>query len=94
MPAFPLRRSTHQDGNLSDNKGSLFVGIASMMLAFCSLILCARFAGRRVTKNVVGADDYLVVIAHVRANLSIPSLTSTQNDIKDLAYTKFYRFCS
>lgn len=92
MPAFPLRRSTPQDGNPSDNKGSLFVGIASMILALCSLILCARFVGRRVTKNVVGADDYLVVIAHVRGNLSILSLISTQNDIKDLAYTNSIGF--
>lgn len=85
MPAFPFRRSTPQDGNPSDNKGSLFVGIASMMLALCSLVLCGRFYGRRVNKNVVGADDYLVIIAHVRRNLSIPSLIPTQNDIKDVA---------
>ncbi len=72
MPAFPLRRSTPQDGNPSDSKRALFVGIASMILALCSLVLCARFVGRRVTKNVVGADDYLVIIAHVRGNFSIP----------------------
>lgn len=80
MPAFPLRRSTPQDGNSGGNKGSLFVGIASMILALCSLVLYARLVGRRVTKNVVGADDYLVMIAHVRGNSSIPSLISTQND--------------
>lgn len=79
MPAFPLRRSIPQDGNPSDNKGSLFVGIASMILALCSLVLCARFVGRRVTKNVVGADDYLVIIAHVSGNFSIPSLKPDLN---------------
>lgn len=79
MPAFPLRRSTPQDGNPGDNKASLFVGIASMILALCSLVLCARFVGRRVTKNVVGADDYLVIIAHVRGNFSIPSLKPDLN---------------
>lgn len=94
MPAFPLRRDTSQDGNPSDNKESLFVGIASMILALCSLVLCARLVGRRVNQNVVGADDYLVIIAQVKGNLSIPSLISIQNDIKDLAYTKIYRFCS
>lgn len=72
MPAFSLRRSAPQDGNRSGIKGSLFVGIASMILALCSLILCARIVGRRVTKNMIGADDYLVIIAHVRQNSSIP----------------------
>lgn len=66
MPAFSFRRSTTQDGNPNYNKGSLFVGIGTMMLALCSLVLCARFVGRRITKNVIGADDYLVTVAHVR----------------------------
>lgn len=82
MPAFPLRRSPPQNGNLGDSKGSLFIGIASMILALCSLVLCARFVGRRVTKNVVGADDYLVIIAHVSQNFSILQPDLNQNDIK------------
>ena len=76
MPTFSFRRSATQDGNSSYDKGPLLIGIATMMLALCSLILCARFVGRRITKNVVGADDYLVVVAHVRGNLSIPNLVS------------------
>lgn len=47
------------------------------MLALCSLVLCARFVGRRITKNVVGADDYLVMLAHVSGVLSVTNLIST-----------------
>lgn len=94
MPAFSLRRSTTQDGNSNDNKGPLFVGIGTMILALCSLVLCGRFVGRRITKNVVGADDYLAMVAHVRESFSIPNLISIHNDIKDVAYINIYRFCS
>lgn len=73
MSAFSFRRSTTQDGNPRDSQGSLFLGIGTMMLALCSLVLCARLVGRRITKNVVGADDYMVMVAHVRG--SFPFLT-------------------
>lgn len=73
MPAFSLRRSTTHDGNANDNKGSLFVGIGIMILAMCSLVLCARFVGRRITKNVVGADDYLALVAYVRESFPFPT---------------------
>lgn len=73
MLAFSLRRSTTQDGNSNGNKGPLFVGIGAMILALCSLVLCARFVGRRITKNVVGADDYLAMVAYVRESFPFPT---------------------
>lgn len=57
-----IRERDHDD----QDRGPLLVAVACMMITLCTAAVISRVLARQKTKMKLGADDYLVFLAHVR----------------------------
>ena len=65
-----LEELQHELQHIHENRGSIVIGVASMLLVLCFTVTAARFFARWITRAPFAVDDYLVLIALVRKPLN------------------------
>lgn len=68
-PQMPPDVLAYQLAHKDEDRGPTVIIISCLLLALCTIAVCARFVARRVLKVKVGWDDWLV----------IPSLVCSSN---------------
>ena len=62
--------AAYQKAHIEDDQGLVIIGIASMFLVLCTLVVGARVVVRRIKDTPLGLDDWFCFIAYVSYKIS------------------------